>query len=202
MNFGYQKSKEKLRIKNEERHLKSVLDYESNPRRCAFCSAILSKKKSNNGNKFCNHSCFAKFSNRKRMSKRANDFCAVCGKSLRGKSGKKTCSYICSRKLRRSNSIQKWLSGNLSGLRGTQISIYVKEWLIEKRGEKCEQCGWKEKNARTGKIPINVEHIDGNYANNHPENLKLLCPSCHSLTPTYGSLNKGKGRPERRTMRK
>ena len=39
-----------------------------------------------------------------------------------------------------------------------------------------------------------MEHIDENYANKE-ENLILLCPSCHSLTPTYGARNKGKGRP-------
>jgi hypothetical protein len=34
--------------------------------------------------------------------------------------------------------------------------------------------------------------------NNKEENLILLCPNCHSLTSTFGSLNIGNGRKYRR----
>jgi 5-methylcytosine-specific restriction endonuclease McrA len=37
--------------------------------------------------------------------------------------------------------------------------------------------------------------------NHNEKNLNLLCPNCHSLTPTYGSLNKGNGRLKRRINR-
>ena len=70
-------------------------------------------------------------------------------------------------------------------------------YLIKKYGEKCMDCGWCEKNKKTGNIPIQLEHIDGHSENNSLDNLKLLCPNCHSLTPTYGSLNKGNGRKKR-----
>lgn len=59
-------------------------------------------------------------------------------------------------------------------------------------------CGWGEKNEYTGKIPLEVEHIDGNSENNKEENLTLLCPNCHSLTKTYKGANKGNGRFNRR----
>lgn len=59
-------------------------------------------------------------------------------------------------------------------------------------------CGWNEVHTITGKVPIQMEHIDGNSTNNRLENLKLLCPNCHSLTPTYGALNKGSGRKNRK----
>ena len=36
----------------------------------------------------------------------------------------------------------------------------------------------------------------------HIENLKILCPNCHSLTPTFGALNKGNGRELRRIKRR
>ena len=54
-------------------------------------------------------------------------------------------------------------------------------------------------NLFTKKIPLEVEHIDGNSQNNKEENLTLLCPSCHSLTKTYKGANKGKGRKHRRS---
>src|SRR6516164_8655510 len=34
-------------------------------------------------------------------------------------------------------------------------------------------------------IPLELEHKDGNHDNNTLENLILLCPNCHALTPTY-----------------
>jgi Zn finger protein HypA/HybF involved in hydrogenase expression len=74
---------------------------------------------------------------------------------------------------------------------------WVKKYLIEKHGEKCMECGWDKKHPITGNVPIELEHIDGDSENNKLENLKLLCPNCHSLTPTYKALNKGNGRHSR-----
>lgn len=39
-------------------------------------------------------------------------------------------------------------------------------------------------------IPLELDHIDGNNKNNSIENLRLLCPNCHALTPTYRGKNK------------
>ena len=55
-------------------------------------------------------------------------------------------------------------------------------------------CGWKELNPITTKCPIELDHIDGNSENNKMENLRLLCPNCHSLQSTYKGLNRGNGR--------
>ena len=56
---------------------------------------------------------------------------------------------------------------------------------------------WTEKNKFTNIIPLEIEHIDGNYLNNIESNLLLLCPNCHSLTSTYKGANKGNGRKDR-----
>ncbi len=63
----------------------------------------------------------------------------------------------------------------------------LKNKLIELRGHKCEDCGltqWKNQ-----PIPLEAHHIDGDRCNNTLENLLLLCPNCHTLTPNYGSRN-------------
>ena len=62
----------------------------------------------------------------------------------------------------------------------------------------CLNCGWGEVNSFTKLVPLQVHHIDGNCINNNEDNLQLLCPNCHSLTDTYGSLNANSSRAYRR----
>jgi len=38
-------------------------------------------------------------------------------------------------------------------------------------------------------IPLEVDHRDGDRLNNELSNLRLLCPNCHALTPTYRGRN-------------
>lgn len=66
--------------------------------------------------------------------------------------------------------------------------------LIALRGRKCENCGLEE---WLGK-PINLEvhHIDGNRSNNDLDNLLLLCPNCHSYTPSFSRKNSKVAIPE------
>ena len=48
---------------------------------------------------------------------------------------------------------------------------------------KCDSC--KNTTWMGCPIPLELEHKDGNHRNNARENLCLLCPNCHALTPTY-----------------
>jgi hypothetical protein len=79
---------------------------------------------------------------------------------------------------------------------------FIKKYLIRKLGEKCSRCGWAQKHPVTGNVPVEIEHIDGNWENNLPDNLTLLCPNCHALTETYRGLNRGRGRAHRLGGRK
>jgi len=129
--------------------------------------------------------------------------CPHCEKEFETKNkNKKYCSVKCGINYNRQIRINKWLSGEDDGRMGkTGTARWIKTYLIEKHGEKCMECGWNERNVYTGNIPIELEHIDGDFTNNKEENLKLLCPSCHSLTPTYRGGNKKKGRPRAKYYR-
>ena len=53
---------------------------------------------------------------------------------------------------------------------------------------KCEICGISEWNNK--KLSLELDHINGVNNDNRIENLRFLCPNCHSQTNTYGSKNK------------
>ena len=55
--------------------------------------------------------------------------------------------------------------------------------------QKCELCGWSE-TSTDGRIPLELDHINGEHNDNRLENLRILCPNCHSLQPTHRGKNK------------
>ncbi len=58
---------------------------------------------------------------------------------------------------------------------------------------KCEKCGWS-KISIDGRIPIELDHINGDRHDNRISNLRILCPNCHSLEATHRGLNIKKAR--------
>ena len=55
--------------------------------------------------------------------------------------------------------------------------------LIALRGRQCECCKATEWMGQA--INLEIHHIDGDRSNNELDNLKLLCPNCHSYTETF-----------------
>jgi Zn finger protein HypA/HybF involved in hydrogenase expression len=72
-------------------------------------------------------------------------------------------------------------------LNGPEISssklkyLLIKAQLLE---YKCKECGLSEWQNKL--LALHLDHKDGNRRNNQVNNLRLLCPNCHSLTETYG----------------
>ena len=93
--------------------------------------------------------------------------------------------------------VEDWKKGKVDGNIGISVrnfSGHLKKYLIEKYGNKCCICGWNKQHPVTGVVPVEIDHIDGNAENSLEKNLRLICPNCHSLTPFYKNMNKGKGR--------
>ncbi len=124
------------------------------------------------------------------IAKYPQRFCEGCQAVLYSNSAKKGAEarYV--------KYIGRWKAGKESGMRGkTATSQHIIRYIKEKHENKCARCDWGETNPYTGNVPVEIEHIDGDFTNNKEGNLALLCPSCHSLTKTYKGANRGKGRP-------
>ena len=125
-------------------------------------------------------------------------YCLNCGKDIT--SAKNTTHKYCSNKCQQEYEYKKWIEqykkddSIAKSTRWGQIPNYLRRYIFEKYDNKCCKCGWSEINPYTQTLPLEVDHIDGNSENNSENNLQLLCPNCHSLTPTYRGANKGHGR--------
>jgi hypothetical protein len=109
------------------------------------------------------------------------------------------CNNICQKKYEKNEDFNLIIEGKFDELGCKQtIDRVSKHYLISLHGEKCMSCGWSELNNWTKKVPIELNHIDGNPENHEVINLELLCPNCHSLTEFNKS--RGKGRKWRKTI--
>lgn len=122
--------------------------------------------------------------------------CIECNVPLK-RANRKFCSNKCQGSKKRRETFEKIEAGDT-----TLHEESYREYLINKYSSVCMECNWSKINIHTGKVPIQLEHIDGNSENNTLSNLKILCPNCHSLTPTWGGANKGRGRKKRQQKRK
>ena len=112
------------------------------------------------------------------------------------------CSQQCYADLKYRRFIEFWKKGEMSGGRkGGNVSAYVRRYLHEKYSMSCSNCRWNKRNPWNNACHLEVDHINGDSENNTENNLRLLCPNCHSLTQTYKSLNRGKDRTTLKRMR-
>ena len=122
--------------------------------------------------------------------------CVNCNEPINKRN--KFCSNKCQKEYEYKEYIKRWKNNEETGLRGEyQISMHIKTYLFNKYNNKCARCGWSKMNVYTKNIPLEIEHVDGNYLNNKEGNLILLCPNCHSLTSTYKGANREYGRKQR-----
>ena len=133
-------------------------------------------------------------------------YCLNCGALIDHKKNTKHkyCSNACQQAYEYKLWVEKYKHDNSIAVntKWGQIPSQLRRYIFEKYENKCCICGWSEINPYTDTIPLEVDHIDGNSENNSEENLRLICPNCHSLTPTYRGANRGNGRNITWTIKK
>ena len=60
----------------------------------------------------------------------------------------------------------------------------IRDGIREQKCEICETTEWMGK-----KVPLELDHIDGNHYNNDMSNLRILCPNCHAQQDTNSGKN-------------
>lgn len=135
--------------------------------------------------KFCSRSCSATHNNRGKQHnpKKKRDTCLQCDIPLLKESQKKFCSIECGFQYNWDHKIKPLVESGKCTTPST-----VKKYLFNVRGEQCEECGqlpiWNNK-----PLTLHIDHIDGNSDNNELDNVRILCPHCHSQTSTYVARN-------------
>jgi len=133
--------------------------------KCFVCGKAVYRRpsqiKKSAGILFCSLECNGE--NNKKYTK-----CIICAKKILASKNSKTCSRICSNKLRGGI---KYKVGRPRDKVFTARSLKTR--LFEKRGQMCERCGYESKNI------LQVHHKNRNNKDNRLENLEIICPNCH-----------------------
>ena len=102
------------------------------------------------------------------------------------------CSNACQKYKEYTDRVSAWLNGEIKGYTGKalQVKNFVRRYLHETRGTSCESCGWNKRHPCDGSVLTEIDHIDGDAENCNIDNLRILCPNCHSMTSTFRARNK------------
>lgn len=116
--------------------------------------------------------------------------CLSCGKSKPHRpsyrSKTKYCDNACQQEYAYNIAIGKWIEEN------RPITKCTARKYLSRQQSGCYICNIVEWNGKA--IGLDIDHIDGNAYHNRPENLRLICPNCHSQTDFYKNKNRGRGR--------
>jgi Zn finger protein HypA/HybF involved in hydrogenase expression len=131
-------------------------------------------------NNFCSRSCAGKYNNRKYPKKELKGLCLHCKIKIPSKN--LFCSNQCKQNSHFNTQLQK-----------------IKENLIREPKTIKNVLNTINKNCWNCKLPpiwdnkiliMQLDHIDGNSDNNFLDNLRLLCPNCHTQTETFSTRQK------------
>lgn len=160
---------------NQRKQLKAAIikeHYEKNPRKCPECESALPYEKRRA--KFCGHSCAGKYANKGKFWSKKK--CRRCDKVPE-------CGVLC-------NSCRENLQDPHAALIDNGSRKPPRWALLKIREYRCEGKGCSVVSDWLGsKIVLHLDHINGKKTDHRPENIRWLCPNCHSQTPTFAGRN-------------
>lgn len=163
--------------------------YADSPKKCPKCDAAIPYLLRRN--KFCNHSCAATTTNAGRRRREVERPCLRCGQAAANRSA------FCSKACADADLVDRWQRGEISGNTPSgPLCRFVRLWLLAEADYKCQQCRWAGINPFHQRTALQVHHLDGDWRNERPENLQILCPNCHAMTENF--MGRGKGREWRK----
>lgn len=112
------------------------------------------------------------------LTRRVKNLCAHCTAPTTNR--KKYCNRDCQYK---ATIVPKIVAGKCN--HPTTLKRYL-QYIDGNRCKICENSGWHNNQP----LILQLDHIDGNSDNNLPKNLRLLCPNCHTQTPTFATRQK------------
>ena len=176
----------------EQQKQERIEKYNTNPKLCIFCSTPISYE--NRVNKYCGHSCAAKYNNLIRgyeAHKRLPE-CMVCAGKIK-KGGHKYCSLKCQQ-------VDKWneMRKRIEQEQKFDGKTQARRYLLETHGHKCmmSDCGITEWRGKP--VLLICDHINGNSDDWNLNNIRMICSNCDATTPYYKARNRGNGRHYRR----
>lgn len=156
-------------------------------RQCLHCKKALTSRQK----KFCSKSCSASIGNRscRRRGEQPGD-CLLCKKQL-----PEVAAQYCSRQCY--NEHKRLLRYTAIQTAGEIHRPKIARWyLVVTFGHQCALC--KITTWMGEPVPLVLDHINGHAEDGSLRNLRMICPNCDALLPTYKARNKGNGRASRR----
>lgn len=165
--------------------------------KCDTCQKELTRTPSTlSEHNFCDHSCSAKFTNKIKPKRiKLIKECITCKKVLSNRQVK-YCSIKCQADLEYNTYILAWKQDFEVGYVGKtkQLVNSIRKYMLLKHNNTCQECGWNKLHPIDQKPLVEIDHIDGDASNCKESNLRVLCPNCHSMTPTFRARNKNSAR--------
>lgn len=141
--------------------------------------------------RFCSQKCARGFSTaqkREEINKRVSVSLKGRNSPNKGKPSKRKGMWTDADREKAKYSLAEGLKKKFASI---EFDMCGKAWkrrkILEEQNHSCLICGISEWMGNT--LPLELDHIDGNRLNNSRENLRILCPNCHSQTDTFRGKN-------------
>jgi len=151
--------------------------------KCEYCNKDIAD--TYGSGRFCNIKCSRGFASKEKRLE-INEKVSKSLKGIKWPKDKKYNNYRNGEsRTKSSNSLKKYYKEKRDETPFEKLRLFrKKERIFKEQNYKCLLCGQGEV-WNSIRLVLQLDHIDGNNKNDVRENLRVLCPNCHTQTPTY-----------------